>query len=261
MKVALCQLHIEWEDKNINEKKALSFIQKAASEQADLILFPEMSLTGFSMNIDVTKEQNHDSIMRFQCYAADYKVNIGLGWVKAASSDDKAENHYTIIDKMGVVVSDYIKIHPFSYAGENEFFLSGNQVKSFVLEGCCMSTFICYDLRFPEIFQMVSERAQVIILPANWPAKRSEHWNCLLRARAIENQVYILGVNCVGEQGGLYYSGDSCVIDPNGKVLESLHDTEGLLFCDIQDDVEQYRKDFPVKNDRKNYTTEILNLK
>ncbi len=93
--------------------------------------------------------------------------------------------------------------------------------------------------------------AHVILLPADWPAKRSHHWKTLLQARAIENQVYILAVNCVGQIDDLYYSGDSCVINPNGEVLQMLSDEEGLVIFELTDDVEEYRKAFPVKQDRR----------
>ena len=97
----------------------------------------------------------------------------------------------------------------------------------------------------------MSGRAHVIIVAADWPAGRSEHWKCLLRARAIENQCYILGVNTVGNQNGLYYSGDSCVVLPDGTVAEQLSDEEGLIFYDLVDDVEKFRRGFPMKQDRR----------
>ena len=90
-----------------------------------------------------------------------------------------------------------------------------------------------------------------IIIPANWPAKRAEHWKALLKARAIENQVYIFAANCQGNIGGIYYSGDSCVINPDGQVLEMLSDQEGVIVYDLVDDVFLYRKAFPVLKDRR----------
>lgn len=110
---------------------------------------------------------------------------------------------------------------------------------------------LCYDLRFPEIFQIASKKADVILVPANWPEARTEHWKCLLRARAIENQVYIFGINCVGKNNGLNYSGHSCIIDPNGKVLEELSDREGVLSFELKNDVKKIRDGFPVKRDRR----------
>ena len=88
-------------------------------------------------------------------------------------------------------------------------------------------------------------------VPANWPAKRREHWRALLRARAIENQVYILAVNCVGETGGVTYMGDSCVISPDGEVRAELSGAEGMILWELTDDVERFRREFPVRQDRR----------
>lgn len=163
----------------------------------------------------------------------------------------RGENHYTVISPQGEVLSDYVKIHPFSYSGEDRYFAKGDATAHFTLEGIPFSHFICYDLRFPEIFQAVSGQAHVIIVAADWPGSRREHWKCLLRARAIENQCYILGVNTVGSQNGLTYTGDSCVIRPDGTVAAELSDEEGLIYYDLIDDVPDYRQAFPVKQDRR----------
>ena len=249
MKAALCQMDIVWEDKLQNYEKAKYYVEEAASKFADIILFPEMSFTGFSMNIDKTKEINEESIEIIQGFAIESRINIGFGWVKGNGS--KAENHYTIINSKGKVILDYIKIHPFSYSSEDKYFISGNELKRCKLKGIEISTFICYDLRFPEVFQAVSKYVSLIVVPANWPEQRREHWICLLKARAIENQVYILGINCVGEKNGLYYSGDSCVIDPLGNIVEILSYKEGLLIQDIEDNIDKFRNEFLIKGDRK----------
>lgn len=249
MLVAISQYQIKWEDKEKNYEKAVFYVQKAAQNGADVVFFPEMSLTGFSMNIMYTGETLNNTLQRMKILAKQNKICIGIGWVNL--NNNKGENHYTVIGKDGEVLSDYIKIHPFSFAGEDNFFISGTKINYFQLCGFECSTFICYDLRFPEIFQAVSSKAHMIIVPANWPERRSEHWKCLLRARAIENQVYIVGINCVGTVGELEYSGDSCVINPQGDILCSLSNEEVLLYQEITNDVQMYRDSFRVKADRK----------
>ena len=249
MKVALCQFEIVFEKKEENTRRALDFMEQARSAGADLVLFPEMSLTGFSMNIMFTGEKDRESV-QVMCAAAErIGIAVGFGWT--ALTGTRGENHYTVINAQGEILSDYVKMHPFSYSGEDRYFEKGNAPAHFTLDGISFSNFICYDLRFPEIFQCVSGRAHVIIVAADWPAGRSEHWKCLLRARAIENQCYILGVNTVGNQNGLYYSGDSCVVLPDGTVAEQLSDEEGLIFYDLVDDVEKFRRGFPMKQDRR----------
>ena len=249
MRIALYQMHIAWEDKQSNMVKLEEALKEAAEKQVDLLLLPEMSFTGFSMDTDKTKEGSAETVERVSTLAGQYRVAIGFGWAKDCGQ--KSENHYTIVDKSGECLSDYAKLHPFSYSGEDQKFRGGDRLTTFLVDDVPCTSFICYDLRFPEIFQVASKTAHVIMVPANWPAKRSSHWKVLLQARAIENQVYILAVNCVGQIDSLYYTGDSCIINPDGQVLSMLSDEEGMLFYDLVDDVEQYRSSFPVKKDRR----------
>ncbi len=248
MKIALVQSHIFWEDRDRN----ISAFEKIASahSDADLVLLPEMSFTGFSMNTAKTADPQRETISRISEIAARYQLAVGFGWVRPAG--EKCENMYTIVDQNGKIISEYAKIHPFSFSDEDKFFTGGNSVSVYTIGGIPFTTFICYDLRFPEVFRSVCRDVHTVIIPANWPGKRSEHWKTLLRARAIENQVYILAVNCVGEMNGLYYSGDSCVIDPGGNVLASLQDKEGVIEYELADDTDHYRTAFPVLRDIKN---------
>ncbi len=245
MKIILAQTHIEWENKEENIAYAKKIIKE--NTDSDIILFPEMSFTGFSMNTVVTKESG-STVELMKNVALKNNITIGFGWVKDCG--DKCENHYTIVDKDGDVLSDYAKIHPFSYSGEDNYFCGGDSIVTFEMGGISFCTFICYDLRFPELFRVVADKVHAIIIPANWPAKRSEHWKTLLRARAIENQLYIFAINCVGDMGGQYYSGDSCIITPNGDIVELISDEEGIICYDFSDDVEVYRNSFPVLKDR-----------
>lgn len=249
MKLALYQMHTAWEDKGTNYLKLENRLKGLQKRGIELLLLPEMSFTGFSMNTELTKESHSETVNRMMNYARQYQLAIGFGWVKDCG--ERSENHYCVVNKEGKILAEYAKIHPFSFAGEDMKFQGGENISHFELAGISFAPFICYDLRFPEIFQIASKQAHVILVPANWPEKRSEHWKCLLRARAIENQVYIIGVNCVGEIGGIAYSGDSCVIDPNGEMLLELPRQEGVLEYELADDVELFRKAFPVKQDRK----------
>lgn len=249
MKIALAQTNIIWEDKSENINKARRMIAQAIAMECDMIFFPEMSFTGFSMNVETTGETDTYTINVMREIAKENDIAIGFGWVNLF--DDKAENHYAVVSSEGELLSDYAKIHPFSYSGEDKYFSSGNEVKTFSYKGHVFSTLICYDLRFPEIFQVASANADVIVVPANWPARRAQHWNTLLNARAIENQAYILGVNCVGEIDGLQYSGCTSAYDPSGNLLGRIESTENILFVSVDDDARTVREGFPVKNDRK----------
>lgn len=247
MRIVLAQTNIVWEEKKRNIEKAKKII--SAHNGTDVILFPEMSFTGFSMNTALTGESNCETVDIMCKIAQENQVSIGFGWVEKNLTG--CRNIYTIIDNTGNIISSYAKIHPFSYSDEDKYFVGGENIERFELNGIPFTSFICYDLRFPELFRSVAETVHAVILPANWPAKRSEHWKTLLRARAIENQVYIFAINCVNNVGGQYYSGDSCVINPNGDVIEMLSDQEGVITYDFLDNVEEYREQFPVLRDKK----------
>lgn len=248
MKIALAQTRIIWEDKDKNLNKAEKIIQEQAILGTQLVLFPEMSFTGFSMNTGITKEGGCYTEQKMKQFSAENNISIGYGWVKDCG--DKCENHYSVVNQEGTVVSDYIKIHPFSYSGEDKRFYGGEKTCIFELNGIKFSTFLCYDLRFPEVFQAVSDYVTAVIVPANWPAERSRHWKTLLQARAIENQVYVAGINCTGRMDGTDYSGGSCMIDPDGNTVQEAGGNEGAVTYDLKADVQDYRKRFPARHDR-----------
>ena len=247
MKIALIQSHIEWEDKARNLTKLEDVL--TSHPGAELYLLPEMSFTGFSMNTALTADHGTETTDRVRELAVRHHTAIGFGWTRAAG--EKCQNVYTIIGPDGKVITEYVKIHPFSYSGEDRYFTGGDRVITADIAGIPFSVFICYDLRFPEIFREICEDVHAVIIPANWPAKRAEHWKTLLRARAIENQVYIFAVNCAGETGGIPYSGDSCVIRPDGTIAASLSGAEGVVTYEFTDDTQAFRSVFPVLQDRR----------
>jgi omega-amidase len=249
VKLALAQLDIIWEDKLKNKEAALQFITYAVTEKVDMILFPEMALTGFSMNTSLTGENNNETLEFFKEMSSKFNIYIGFGYVEGTSC---SKNKYSVVSPQGTELVNYTKIHPFSFGEETKFYESGNEINLFNALDFTIAPFICYDLRFPEIFQMASRTATLITVAANWPTQRREHWITLLKARAIENQCYIAGINRVGKGNGLNYSGDSMIIDPLGNIISSLYMEEGLIIADIcQDEVTEIRENFKLKEDRK----------
>lgn len=192
------------------------------------------------------------TISYIQKLARENQCMIGFGWVRDCTFEKKAENHYTIVDKEGKILSDYIKIHPFSYYGEHNFFVSGDHISLCQVQEFTVSTFLCYDLRFPELFQRAADKAQLIVVAANWPKVRREHWISLLKARAIETQTYIVAVNCVGVINNIEYSGNSLLIDPTGVILQELTEQEGLILYQLDNNIQQIREQFPMRKDRRN---------
>ena len=149
-------------------------------------------------------------------------------------------------------VRRYTKLHPFSFAGEHEHYAAGEQVESWVVDGVRITPFICYDLRFPEVFRQTVDRTDLYVVIANWPERRRAHWQALLLARAIEDQAYVAGVNRVGDGGGLHYSGDSALISPWGERLVAAAEAEAVLVGTVDPAVvAAARAQFPVLRDRR----------
>ncbi len=255
MLVALCQLSIMFEDKNNNRQKVAKFVKMAKEKGADVIFFPEMTLTGFTMRVAAMYNRGNEDVAFFQALAVEYRIGIGFGFIEKVDAEEEVlketiflgENHYGIVTMDGELLIDYVKIHSFLLGEEDKHYRHGTEIVANELNGRTVAPLICFDLRFPEVFQAASRLADLIVVPANWPAVRDMHWKVLLRARAIENQCYLLGVNCVGEQNGVIYSGDSCVVTPDGEVMALLAGEEGLVMADIPDDVLEYRERFPMK--------------
>lgn len=255
MKVALGQLQIYWEDKQKNLEKAEACMQILEGKGMELFLLPEMSLTGFSMHTERTKEKDKETVAEIQKLACRYHMAVGIGWVKDAGI--LCENHYSVVTPDGEIL-DYTKLHPFRYGGETEYFQGGFELPVCRYQDFSMGVQICYDLRFPEAFQYLSKRADLIIVPANWPAARREHWMCLLRARAIENLCYVAGINCAGDMGGQYYSGDSGLYAPDGRQIKAeelrlpeFSEAEKILCFDMENNTDVCRDAFPAKEDRR----------
>jgi len=146
----------------------------------------------------------------------------------------------------------YRKIHPFSFAGEDRFVRPGTELVTVDVGGVRVSMFVCYDLRFADEFWQLAADTDVFLVPANWPEARREHWMTLLRARAIENQAYVVGVNRVGSGGGIDYSGDTRIVDPLGELLATGSREETIVFADVSTEhVAAVRDRFRVLDDRR----------
>ncbi len=252
MKLGLAQLDIIWENKEENIVKAEKMIQSAAESNLQCLLFPEMSLTGFSMNINGIGENagKSSTIEIFSRFCTKYDIILGVGYVE--KGNPKSYNKYAIINNKGEIIANYAKIHPFSFGEESFYYTGGESIEYCRIENIMTTPFICYDLRFPEIFQIASKHSYLITVASNWPIERREHWITLLKARAIENQCYIAGVNRIGQGNGLCYGGDSVIIDPYGVIVSELVEGEGIATAEIDISlVENYRKNFRLKEDRK----------
>ncbi len=249
MRVCLVQYDIVWEDKSANMERCESFFERAAEQVADLIIFSEMTLTGFSMDTSLAELSDDSTCRFFSELSRRYGIACVFGYAERCG--DKIFNRLAFADKDGEICARYAKLHPFVVGGES-CFTGGNEIVSFPISGMEIGLTICYDLRFPEIYTELSKRCHAVIVSANFPLSRREHWLTLLRARAIEDQCYILGCNRTGFGGDIEYGGDSIVFAPDGTVLSRADSGEQLLFADIDAvTVEEQRTSFPVRNDRR----------
>lgn len=252
MKIALAQMDIVWNKPQDNYNKIDKFIKEAKDKNVELILFPEMCLTGFNMDIHSFKEDEKDILSWFSNKAIENNINIGFGYAVLNKNKNKGENKYAVISKEGKQYIDYVKIHPFSMSREDKYFIKGENISLCKINGVTISTFICYDLRFPYIFQKASTKAQLITVASNWPMERREQFITLLKARAIENQCFIVGVNRVGSGDNLNYSGDSMIINPNGEIIANAYNKEMLLVADINiEEINKLKEHMNLLKDRR----------
>lgn len=254
MRIALLQLDLAWEDARENHTRADRRLREAAAMGARLAVLPEMFSSGFSMDPGKVAEAEGGPTESFLRDAAE-----GLGmWILAGvplRAEGGPRNVAVLVSPDGTIAR-YTKIHPFSFGDENRHYVAGERVARWNVEGLRITPFICYDLRFPEPFRATADDTDAYVVIASWPEKRRSHWSTLLRARAIENQAYVLGVNRVGQGGGLAYSGQSVAVDPWGEALVEASSQEAVLVTDIDPNVvAEARRTFPPLADRKPFTT------
>jgi predicted amidohydrolase len=252
VKAALIQLNIAWEDRQQNYEKAGFFAEKAAGESCDLIVFPEMFNTGFSMNLAAISDEGiGETTSVLSEMAKKNNINLIAGFPIKTPGEDKGRNMAVAYDRKGMLRATYTKMHSFCLTEERKHYIAGDNVTTFDIDGVPSSIFICYDLRFPEVFRKVAKQVHAIFVIANWPTERVEHWKALLKARAIENQCFMIGVNRTGVDGnGIRYPGSSCVIDPMGNVICSDRESDEYLVCEFDPArVNEVRSQFPFLRD------------
>jgi omega-amidase len=249
MRISLLQYSPEWENKTVNKKKLLSMLKKK-SELGEILVFPEMTLTGFTMNTSVMAENlKGDTITFFSGLAKRFQTNVFAGFIERDGRN--YFNSLVHLNPDGKLKTKYRKIHPFSYSTENIYYKGGELPTIAIVSGIKIGLSICYDLRFPELFRLyVKKKVDLLINIANWPDTRIDHWRTLLKARAIENQCYVAGVNRVGNDTNLHYMGFTSLFDPMGREVVSNKDKELILTAEINKNyVQEVREKLPFLND------------
>jgi predicted amidohydrolase len=251
MKVAAIQHDIVWEDPDATRAHVAPMIAKAAADGARLIVLSEMFATGFSMRPDRIAEDEGGPSERFlHEHAIEHGAYL-IASVAQRGPDGRFRNN-AIVARPDGSTSRYAKIHPFSFAGEHERYAAGTEFLTVDVEDLRVSVFVCYDLRFADEFWALARDTDLYVVPANWPEPRHEHWRALLRARAIENQAYVLGVNRVGLAKDLPHVGGSALLDPLGITIFEGNADEAVLVGEATSEmITQIRTKFPFLADRR----------
>ncbi|MBW2251768.1 MAG: amidohydrolase [Deltaproteobacteria bacterium] len=248
LKITLIQTEPVWEDIKGN-LAIFDEIINNISEETDLIILPEMFTTGFSMNASsLAQDINGSSINWLQNKSRQINADI-VGSI--IFKNNSLYFNRLLWAKPDGRLFTYDKKHLFRFAGEEKVYSEGIENITVELNDWKIRPFICYDLRFPAWTRNINNQYDIAIFIANWPEKRSMHWKSLLQARAIENQCYVIGVNRVGTDGnGLFYSGDSSIIDPLGKIIFHKNNEECTYTTVLSFNIlEEYRKTFPAWRD------------
>ncbi|TLX70528.1 amidohydrolase [Labilibacter sediminis] len=245
--MALIQYDIVWEDVECNIKRLTKIIYELP-ENVDLIVLPEMFCTGFSMNTaKIAQTMDGEVVAWMKKIARDLDVVI-MGTI-AIKEEGLVYNRAVFIEPDGNVQC-YNKRHLFRMGKENESYTLGKERKVFECKGVRVMPQVCYDLRFP-VWSRNKNEYDVLIYMANWPKSRRYVWDVLLKARAIENQAFVMGVNTIGVKADVGYSGDSMAIDYKGIVITSLGniaDSAEVVEIDM-DALNLFREKFPVHLD------------
>ncbi len=244
LNVALIQAELIWEDHEANLSRFHERIDRIQAG-VHLIVLPEMFSTGFSMDpARLAQPMDGSSVSWMKARARETQADI------AGSLIIEEDGHFynrLIWAKPDGRLFGYDKKHLFRYAGEEKVYTPGEKQLLVTCHGWRIRPFVCYDLRFPIWTRNLDNTYDAAIFVANWPERRAPHWNALLKARAIENQSYVAGVNRVGMDGnGHRYGGDTCIIDPLGRLVTAISHKEAVVTDVFSAAVlEGYRKEFP----------------
>ena len=248
LKFAIVQADLIWENIPANLQNFDELLTQVEAN-TDVIVLPEMFSTGFSMESERLAEDMDGSSVRWMKNKSK-ELNAALVGSLVISENGKRYNRMIFTTPNGEV-SYYDKKYLFKMSGEHLAYSEGSEKVILDHKGWKICLMICYDLRFPE-WSRNTENYDVLIYSANWPDTRADHWKTLLKARAIENQSYVLGINRVGKDGnGLKYAGDTSAYDFNGTLLNEIRMIQKVEHVVAnKNDLLAYRKKLPFLNDQ-----------
>lgn len=253
LKLSLGQMDVRLGQPDENFEQVRTWTAEAARHGSALVVFPELWSTGYDLENwrRHARRLGEGLFSQLSDLAAEFQISIAGSVLEARNS--KAYNTFVLYDRTGQPAAVYRKLHLFRLMEEEKWLAPGEAAVIVEAGWGRTGLAICYDLRFAELFRKYAlAGARLIILPAEWPGRRAAHWKTLLRARAIENQMFVVGVNRVGESKGELFGGGSAVIDPWGEAAVEGGEGPALLHAEIDlDRVDEVRKKIPVFEDRR----------
>jgi len=253
MRVALVQMEIELGRPDANRQRAAALV-RAAARDSDLVMLPEMWTTGYALSDLAGNLADRDGEPTGAYLSAlAHECGVYLAGSAADERGGRVFNRATLYGPDGVCLATYDKVHLVPMMAEHQYLAPGNKLVTAPVAGVPAGLAICYDLRFPELFRSLAlAGAQIMLIPAEWPAQRLHHWRTLLVARAIENQCFVLGCNRVGSDGANQFPGHSLVVDPWGKILAEGGEEEAVVRATLDlAQVADIRSRIPVFRDRR----------
>lgn len=253
MKVSIVQMAVKY--KNI-EENYLKFKKLIDKTEGDVIVFPETWTTGFFPKENLYKYADLDGerLKEFVSKISKEKnTNVIAGSIVNKIEDNEIFNTSFIFNRKGGNIASYSKTHLFSPMDEDKYFKKGNEIVTFLLDGVLCGIIICYDIRFLELTRILALKGiEILFVVAQWPIERIEHWKLLNRVRAIENQIFVVGVNACGMVENIKFGGNSIIVDPWGKVLCQLGEDEEVLTIDLNlDELKEIREKINIYRDRR----------
>ena len=251
--ISLAQMEFTFGDPEANFARAAEWIAEAAARGSDLVLLPELWASGYDLAnwTRYATPLGEGLFARLADLARQHRIAIGSSLLEAKNGG--AYNTFVLHRPEGETWGVYRKIHRFRLLEEEKWLEAGDQLVLAETPWGPVGLSICYDLRFPEMFRPYAvAESRLLLIVAEWPERRVAHWSKLLQARAIENQMFVAGVNKVGESQGAKLGGRSAIVDPWGVPLTEGNDTEMLLTAEVDlRESEKARRYIPVLRDRR----------
>jgi len=253
--LSLGQMDVKLGEPEANFERAAEWTQEAAHRGSQLVLFPELWSTAYALEDwrQLAAEIDSEAGMFARVAGLARQHRIAVGGSLLEKKDGRAYNTFALYGPEGHLQAAYSKVHLFRLMDEDRWLAPGDRLRLVETDWGLTGLGICYDLRFPEMFRRYAlGGARLVLLPSEWPSRRSAHWQVLLRARAIENQMFMAAVNRVGESKGEHFGGQSAVIDPWGEAVVEGGSQDVLLTAEIDlDQVDEVRRRIPVFEDRR----------